>query len=214
VQSGGMFWPDSLADEIRFGFLGQPNEYPHNRKQQVEAIISEAWNWLRTNSLIAPAPDMNGRNGWMIITRSGQEIIDDEDFERFRAAKTFPKTLLHPSIADKVWPKLARGDLAEAVFIAFRTVEEAVRKAGGFAVTDIGTDLMRKAFDPTKGPLTALSYPDAERQALAHLFAGAIGSYKNPHSHRTVALTDPRDAQEQVLLATHLLRIVDARRKP
>jgi uncharacterized protein (TIGR02391 family) len=112
-----------------------------------------------------------------------------------------------------VWPKLARGDLAEAVFVAFRSVEEAVREAGGFAVTDIGTDLMRKAFDPTKGPLTALSHPDAERQALAHLFAGAIGSYKNPHSHRTVALTDPRDAQEQVLLATHLLRIVDARRQ-
>jgi hypothetical protein len=96
VQSGGMFWPDSLADEIKFGFLGQSNEYPHNRKHQVEAAISEAWNWLRTNSLIAPAPDMNGRNGWMIITRSGQEIIDDEGFERFRAAKTFPKALLHP----------------------------------------------------------------------------------------------------------------------
>ena len=148
----------------------------------------------------------------MVFTRAGEEIIDDEGFERFRAAQAFPKALLHPSIADKVWPKLARGDLAEAVFMAFRAVEEAVREAGGFAATDVGTELMRKAFDPVKGPLTALSHPDAERQALAHLFAGAIGSYKNPHSHRTVALTDPRDAQEQVLLATHLLRIVDARR--
>jgi hypothetical protein len=68
-------------------------------------------------------------------------------------------------------------------------------------------------FRATKhGPLTDQNQTEAEREALCHLFAGAIGSYKNPHSHRTVALTDPREAQQQVMLATHLLSIVDARR--
>lgn len=71
---------------------------------------------------------------------------------------------------------------------------------------------MRRAFHPDKGPLAKHLDPVAERQALAALFAGAIGSYKNPHSHRTVSISEPVEAQEMVMLASHLLRIVDSRR--
>jgi uncharacterized protein (TIGR02391 family) len=122
--------------------------------------------------------------------------------------------MIHPSIAEKVWRALMRNDLADAVLFAFRAVEESVRSAGGFTANDIGVKLMRDAFHKDKGPLTDLSQPEGEQDALAHLFAGAIGSYKNPHSHRTVKLDEIREAQEQIVLASHLLRIVDVRRKP
>lgn len=75
----------------------------------------------------------------------------------------------------------------------------------------IGTDLMRAAFHPETGPLTDPTLPKGERKSLAHLFAGAIGSYKNPSSHRTVTIVDRVEAGEMLILSSHLLRIVEDR---
>lgn len=150
----------------------------------------------------------------MQLGRRARAVLTNDNFKTYARSVGFPKALLHPSIADEVWLDIVRGDLETAVFKSFRAVEIAVREAGDFADSDIGVQLMRKAFDKTTGPLSDQQQPEAESEALAHLFAGAIGSYKNPHSHRTVTINDAVEAQQMVVLASHLLRIVDSRRRP
>lgn len=209
-RQNNLIHPQAIASHID-GTPGMNNGYPQNRRREAERALAEAWNWLRVQGLLIPETGSNGQNGWMLLSRRAESLLATNDFKSYARSVDFSKTLLHPAIADEVWIDLARGDFETAVFKSFRAVEIAVRAAGKFADTEIGTQLMRKAFDKSGGPLTDMLQPEAEREALAHLFAGAIGSYKNPHSHRTVTINDRSEAQEMVILASHLLRIVDSR---
>ena len=150
------------------------------------------------------------------ITRRGRSIGGREDFEAFRKGRLLPKHQLHPLIANDVYPLFLGGKYDTAIFEAFREVEVAVRRAGGFPAKAIGVTLMRDAFRPVNnnqcGPLTDKQLPLAEQEAMLSLFAGAIGLFKNPQSHRHVP-TEPEDAAEVILFASQLLRIVD-RLKP
>ena len=109
-----------------------------------------------------------------------------------------------------MWSLFLRGDYDTAISQAFKEVEIAVRKVGDYADTDRGVDLMRKAFHVPNGKLTDFNQQQAEKQARSNLFAGAIGSYKNPGSHRDVDVA-AEEAAEMILLASHLLGIVDSR---
>ena len=100
-----------------------------------------------------------------------------------------PKRLLHRVVSRKVLPIFMPDSYGLAVFEAFKQVEVAVREVGGYEENDRGTDLMRKAFHVDNGNLTDQNQHPAEKQARSDLFAGAIGSYKNPGSHRDVEIT-------------------------
>ena len=184
--------------------------YPAKYRDQLSRALMEAWIWLEREGLLAPEPGSSG--DWVFITRRGKLLAKPDDLLCYRRGNLLPRQLLHPRVGQKVWASFLRGDYDTAVFQAFKEVEVRVREAGKFAESDLGVPLMRKAFDVQSGPLADTVAPIAERDALSHLFAGAIGLYKNPGSHRNVTIEAP-EAVELIILASHLLNIVDRRSK-
>jgi uncharacterized protein (TIGR02391 family) len=186
--------------------------YPDQQRNQIELAVAEAWNWLEVQGLLVTAPGINGANGWRVLSRRAERMSKVEDVQKFAKSRKIRRETLHPRIAQTVWSAFMRGEFDVAVFQAMKSVEVAVREAAGLSAGDVGTNLMRAAFHVETGKLTDFATEKSERQARSDLFAGAIGSYKNPHSHRDVNIDEADEAIEIVHLANHLLRIVDQRK--
>ncbi len=184
-------------------------DYAGSRYDEFIKVATEAWMWLLHEGLVAPHPRHGG--DWVFVTRRGKEFRRVGETQKFRAANMLPHDTLDPKLASNVRPPFLRGDYDSAVFEAFKEVEIRVRNLSRSTKDDIGVPLMRKAFRPGEGPLIDHEQTGGEQQGVTDLFAGAIGSFKNPSSHRDVDLTDPVETVELIGFADLLLRIADRR---
>jgi uncharacterized protein (TIGR02391 family) len=208
-----------LGNEIRA--LWPPDNQPPSpwgpqslgSRNQIDLAISEAWAWLIAQGLLVRSPNSNSPHDFYVLSRRAQAFANEADLANFATSRLLPRHILHQRITDTVWSAFMRAEYDVAVFQAYKAVEVFVRETAGLSPDLVGVKLMRRAFDVKAGQLTDMNAEEGERDARSALFAGAIGSYKNPQSHRDVNLDDPAEAMEIIMLANHLLRIVDERKK-
>lgn len=177
--------------------------------QSIWNALAEAFDWLVANGLLAHMPGSRNE-GFAFITRRGNQILAESEPLAVINATNRLSIDLHPRIESRVRSQFLLGEYEAAVLIAFREVEIRVRDLGGYDNSEIGTKLMIKAFNRTKnGPLVDPALDPGEQESMMHLFAGAIGAFKNPSSHRQVDYGDATVAAEAILFADLLLRILD-----
>lgn len=166
--------------------------------------LAEAWAWLESRAFVSTLYGQTSSDARR-VSDEGRRALQ-MGLGRLHAAERLNVELL-PEL-EKARRQFLQGDYEEAVFAAFRAVEERVRAASGASSSDLGVKLMRRAFKPNDGPLSDTASDAGEQESIMHLFGGAIGTFKNPSSHRTVSYDDPTLAAEAVLLADLLLRLL------
>ena len=199
----------------RQNFLNNPDlvrDYPAAHSAEIKQAVLEAWMWLEQEGFLTPRIG-DSYNMWSEISRRGRRAGGRNGVETYRHASLLPQAHLHPKIVAAVYPLYLRGDYDTSVFQAFKEVEVAVRDLARLGNSEYGSRMMRKVFDPQSGALTDANQELSERQALSDLFAGAMGYFKNPSSHRAMNISAVQ-AVEAIILASQLLRIADSRGTP
>ncbi len=178
-----------------------------SRSQEAARSYEEAFDWLERNGLVAREPSQSGRD-WFYVTEQGWDVVEnDSAMVRIDASKRFGAEL-HPKITERVRNQFLIGEVESAVLMAMREVEIRVRELSGVSESEIGVNLMKKAFKPS-GFLADPKADTGEQEATMALFWGAIGVFKNPSSHREVDFTDEIFAIQAINFADLLLRMLD-----
>lgn len=181
--------------------------WPRESTQQAQMVFMEGWAWLVSTALVMDDPSQ--RNGWSLRTRRGHNLGTHLSETQFRAQLVLSRDLLHSSLLSKAWEMFQRGIFDTAVFESSKAVEVRVRKLSDLPDNCIGRDLMRQAFKPNGGPLCDQYAVKGEQESMADLFAGAIGIFKNPTSHRDDVIESANEAAEAMMTASHLMRVLD-----
>ncbi|MGV9349930.1 TIGR02391 family protein [Streptomyces spiralis] len=169
--------------------------------------LSDAWCWLEAHALLSREPSQS--EAFRRISRDGMDLVQDpQGITRFEARERLSGPL-HRDLEDTVRTNFDLGDYEMACFAAMKAVEVAVRDASGLDNSLVGVKLMREAFRPHDNGKADAEAEGGEQAATANLFAGAMGAYKNPASHRTVDFDDPIEAAEIIQFADLLLRQVE-----
>jgi uncharacterized protein (TIGR02391 family) len=174
--------------------------------KEAQKCWAEALNWLISKNLVGqPSAESKGEPGTIFVTRLGKAALET-GLASIKASERLGVDL-HPRL-ERVRSQFLLGEYELGAFAAMREVEIRVRELTGSPASLVGVKLMRESFREG-GKLSNPDLDPGERVGLMELFAGAIGTFKNPPSHRQVDYANPTEASEVIMLADLLMRLLD-----
>ncbi len=203
IPSGSRLIVD-LVDSVRY------NKWVMNCISFLSAEAPEHVNQIKT--IYSPQYNIfdHAEQIYAIVYSAGEylEHKRSQSETQKQATNSFNLDHLHPKIREKCEDHFLSGKFDDAVLNACKVVEVRTRELANLKETDIGVNLMMKAFTPDK-PILKYSDAKGEQEALMFLFAGFIGVFKNPQSHRFIDIKDPVVAFEVLNFANQLCRILE-----
>jgi uncharacterized protein (TIGR02391 family) len=182
--------------------------YPKLREitQQIDRKFRSAIAALEGQGLIEAPPD---NPSFRRLTPEGRQAANNPvSLETARVRNLLKPEMLHEKLRGKPYSDFANGEPNSAILEAFKIIEIEVKTAASLP-NAYGHNLMMEAFDATTGPLADQAETAPARRALAQLFAGAMGRFRNPSAHTNRAFPDLNEAIEELVLASRLLRFLD-----
>jgi uncharacterized protein (TIGR02391 family) len=171
--------------------------------EQTHVAIQE----LKNQGLIVKDIVQSDEAFWVPTQKGIDLVIKNQDIDVY--ALRLEEVLKNQDLLGVCLSAFNEDDYETAIFKAYRFVEEKVREKAQLGAEDVGTKLMNKAFNTTKGKLAIPTcVVTAEQEGVQSLFRGAISFFKNPSSHRTVDYTDRQVAIQIIAFAELLLDIL------
>jgi len=187
---------EKLADPMQY--IGAPEVHKKILEGLNQALIFHGIQINKNNRIVLserPAP-------------STPEYIptDNKEIELFRSLRLHPKIL---EVSEKLY---IDGHYAQAIFEAFKAVNNAVKEKLGMRDRD-GQSLMAHAFSGYPPPLALNSLQTQsekdEQEGFKFLFMGAIAGIRNPKAHDYVKQTDPYRTIHYLAFASLLMTRID-----
>jgi uncharacterized protein (TIGR02391 family) len=167
----------------------------------------EAIQELKTSGFIVKDPTQASDN-FQVLTAKGKEIVEKQKDPDIHGLQ-LEQIIRNPTLLERCLDSFKDDRYEDAIFSAFKLVEEEVRNKAGLGPSDIGEQLMTKSLHHNTGKLTIPSCKlPHEQEGVYNLFKGAIALFKNPSSHRTVDYDDRLAVIQIIAFADLLLKII------
>lgn len=189
---------------------GISDGYPGHKKGQVDLHLSKAWNWLEREGFLEPSPDINGKNGWRMLTEEGEALAAGADVEAIKATQDFPRGLLHKAVIDKCEDLFRSAHFPQAVEMSFKVVRDRLR-----ALT--GKETGSRAFGEGKLRVDGAIAPwvEGDFNEGVKFLTMAIDMFRNEKVHTSESgIDEPTKALQYLILSSLAMRLLDKAKKP